>query len=427
MNNCVVGHLTHAGNETIQFGYDSRWLNRPFAPPVSTTLPLREAPYSGASVLAVFDNLLPDSERQRCEIAATVGAPGSDTCSLLAAIGNDCAGALQFAAEDEGPEDGGTGAGEISGDALGDTELEALLQSLPDTPLGIRSDDPFRIALAGAQKKTALLRHDGRWFKPHGSTPTTHILKTQIGKLPTGTDLSNSIENEYYCLELARAFGLSVANAEIHSFGDTKALVVERFDREVDKDGRIVRIHQEDMCQALSVHPTVKYERQGGPGMAQILDFLQRSETPAEDQAAVLKAQIVFWLTGATDGHAKNFSVFLGHGGTFRLTPLYDILTVEPSIANGSAGGLRPRLAMSVGTERHHRIEDIEAQHFLETAAMTETLGRHVLAEVVDTAADAIDAVESALPAPFSEDIHETVKAVAVKRLVKLQTLCASS
>lgn len=424
MDDRLVGHLTKTPNGTAVFSYDENWVSRPSAEPVSTTLPVREEPYDGAAVLAVFDNLLPDSVSQRSTIAGVVGADGDDAYGLLTAIGNDCAGALQFIADGDA-RDGTQANGGIAGEELDEDGVEALLKSLPQAPLGLAANDGFRIALAGAQKKTALLFHEGRWVKPHGRTPTTHILKTQIGKLPTGTDLSNSVENEFYCLKLAKAFGFPVAEVDMHTFGQTQALIVERFDRRIGEDGRIVRVPQEDMCQALSVHPTIKYERQGGPGVAQILEVLKGSETALDDQETVLKAQLFFWLTGATDGHAKNFSIFLGPGGTFRLAPLYDILTVEPSIANGSAEGLRPRLAMSVGMDRTHRIEDIGAEHFIETAeaaGLPQGLGRRVLEEVSETAEAAMAEVEDALPAGFSDQIHETVKAVVRQRRDKLQT-----
>src|SRR5207247_8200343 len=137
----------------------------------------------------------------------------------------------------------------INGEAISDQDVEKLLSNLVRAPLGLDLDREFRISVAGAQQKTALLHYKGKWFKPHGTTPTTHILKTQIGTLPNGIDLSNSVENEYYCLKLMAAFGLPVNAAEIRVFGETKALVIERFDRKWTRDGRLLRIPQEDFCQ----------------------------------------------------------------------------------------------------------------------------------------------------------------------------------
>lgn len=424
MNDSPVGYLEQAPKGNLTFRYDESWLAREDAVPASIMLPLREEPFAGPAVLAAFDNLLPDSESQRRTISERVRAGGADTFSLLKEIGRDCAGALQFTEEDGQADQYRIDPAKLDGEPLDTEALELLLQGLPQSPLGLTFRDSFRVAVAGAQKKTALLFHDNRWFKPHGVTPTTHILKTQIGKLPTGTDLSNSIDNEYYCLKLTEAFGLPVAAAEIQTFGATRALVVERFDRNRTEDGRIIRLHQEDMCQALSIHPSIKYERQGGPGVGQVLRVLEGSEDPARDQEIVLKAQLIFWLIGATDGHAKNFSIFVGPSGAFRLAPLYDILTVEPSIVDGSAGGLDPRLAMSVGAERQHTIANIEARHFLETAEearLSREVAIRILYEIAELAPSALAATEANLAPAFSPQIHETINSVVYRRLGKLR------
>jgi serine/threonine-protein kinase HipA len=243
-----------------------------------------------------------------------------------------------------------------------------MLNNLARAPLGLDREQDFRISVAGAQEKTALLWYKGKWLKPHGTTPTTHILKTQIGTLPNGVDLSNSVENEYYGLKLVAAFGLPVNAAEIKFFGKTKAIVIERFDRKWTEDGRLLRVPQEDFCQALSCPTSRKYQNEGGPGMGDILNLLKGGDTPAEDQKAFLKSQILFWLIGATDGHAKNFSVFLGRGGRFHMTPFYDVLTAQPSLDNRQIGRKQMKLAMSVGDSRHYKIDDIKGRHFIQTA-----------------------------------------------------------
>jgi serine/threonine-protein kinase HipA len=205
-----------------------------------------------------------------------------------------------------------------------------MLGDLRRAPLGLDESGEFRISLAGAQEKTALLHWEDKWQVPHGATATTHILKPEIGKVSNGVDLSQSIENEHLCMRL-RAAG----RPQIQEFGNTRALVVERFDRLWTRDGRLLRLPQEDCCQALSVPPTRKYEPDGGPGMRQIFDLLKASDEPEGDQRTFFKAQIVFWLLGATDGHAKNFSIFLLPGGRFRLTPLYDVMSAQPNVDAG--------------------------------------------------------------------------------------------
>ncbi|MFZ1802759.1 MAG: type II toxin-antitoxin system HipA family toxin, partial [Nitrospira sp.] len=328
LNNRLVGQLSKASTGAIEFQYDLQWLEWEHALPVSLSLPLREDVYRGEAVAAVFENLLPDSDVLKRRVAERVGAAGTDAYSLLAAIGRDCIGAMQFMAADSADEEDTT---MIKGEPLTGAAIETLLRGLSQSPLGLSREEAFRISVAGAQEKTALLRHKSRWWKPAGTTPTTHIFKKQIGRLPNGLDLSDSVENEFYCLKLVEAFGLPVAKAEMHTFGDTKALVIERFDRRWTKDKRLLRLPQEDCCQALSIPPTRKYQSEGGPGVVQIMSLLKGSDQPTADRITVLKAQILFWLIGATDGHAKNFSIFLGPGGSFHLTPLYDVLTAQPS------------------------------------------------------------------------------------------------
>lgn len=188
--------------------------------------------------MAVFENLLPDSEPLRRRVAEKVGAGGTDAYSLLAAIGRDCVGALQFVAGDIDIIESTA----IEGEPVDEAAIERLLRNLAQAPLGLDRDDDFRISIAGAQEKTALLRHGDAWLKPHGTTPTTHLFKTQIGQLPNGIDLSDSVRNEYYCLKLFAAFGMPVNLAEIKTFGETVALVVERFDRRWTQDGPANRV-----------------------------------------------------------------------------------------------------------------------------------------------------------------------------------------
>ncbi len=206
-------------------------------------------------------------------------------------------------------------------------------------------------------------------------------------------------------------------------FGNTKALVIERFDRFWTKDGRLLRLSQEDCCQALGVPPTRKYQSDHGPGMADILDLLKGSDSPDEDQKSFLKAQILFWLIGATDGHAKNFSLFLRPGGSFSLTPFYDVLTAQPSLDARQIEKKQLKLAMSVGTNHHYRIDAIHARHFIQTAndaALPRDIVHAALQEIQDRAPGAISQIEAALPANFPAQIHASVKRAMTVRLQSL-------
>lgn len=422
-NNKLVGHLLKEPSGAIQFKYDNAWLNEKQACPISLSMPLREDAYKGEPVAAVFENLLPDSDALRRRVAEKVGANGIDAYSLLTAIGRDCVGALQFIAADDDQTLANTA--KIDGQSIDEEVIEALLKNLAQAPLGLNRDDDFRISVAGAQEKTALLWYEGQWLKPHGKTPTTHIFKTQIGKLPNGIDLSNSVENEFYCLKLVEAFGIPVNHVEMKTFGKTKSLVIRRFDRHWTKDGRLIRLPQEDCCQALSVPPTKKYQNEGGPGIAEIVELLKGSDTPERDQRRFFKAQTLFWLMGATDGHAKNFSVFLKPGGGFEMTPLYDILTAQPSVDKRQIDRNQMKLAMRVGDNNHYRINEIRIRHFVQTgtaAGLPNKLMQSVIEEIIDSAQKAIATVETALPAGFPEELGKSVETSLLERLKYMRT-----
>ncbi|MCX6892415.1 MAG: type II toxin-antitoxin system HipA family toxin, partial [Verrucomicrobia bacterium] len=409
LNNSEVALLLKDPSGAISFKYDSSWLAKENAVPVSLSLPLREDPFRGAQVQAVFENLLPDSEHLRRAVAEKVGAQGTDAYSLLSQIGRDCVGALQFMPEGEEIDRRSSA---LSGEILDKRGIEDLLDNLVKTPLGLDGRTEFRISLAGAQEKTALLRYGGRWMKPHGVTPTSHILKKQMGRLPNGMDLSNSVENEFYCLKLLGAFGLPVNSAEIVRFGAHSVLVVERFDRRWTSPDRVMRLPQEDCCQALSFPPGQKYQTTGGPGMVNILDLLKGADFPWEDQRTFLKAQVLFWLIGATDGHAKNFSILLGPRGRFRMTPLYDVLSAQPSLDQHQISRKDMKLAMSVGDSRHYRLDEVVGRHFLQTAKrarLPETLTAGILREVTESAAKALATVECQLPGDFPAGICASI------------------
>jgi serine/threonine-protein kinase HipA len=416
LNGRLVGVLRREATGAIDFRYESDWLAWESTFPISLSLPLRENRYIGMSVINVVDNLLPESDPIRKRVAERVGAEGTDAYSLLTALGHDCVGALQFLPDgiDPGP------VGSADGKAISEEDIADIIKNLASAPLGMSEDVDFRISIAGAQEKTALLRKDGRWFKPTGTTATTHILKPQIGTLPNGIDLSNSVENEYLCLKLLAALGVPTATAEIADFGNRRTLVVERFDRLWTKDGRLLRRPQEDICQALSIPSTRKYQSDGGPGVRDIVELLKGSDRPNEDIAGFLRANIVFWLIGATDGHAKNFSVFLGPGGRFSMTPLYDVLTAQPSLDANQIRHNKFKLAMSVGTKRHYAIAEIMPRHFMQTlgdAGVANSLVQAIFGDLAANALKTIDTVIETLPAGFPGAVADSVRRGVSQRL----------
>lgn len=413
LNDRHVGALTRAADGAIGFRYDSDWLDWEHALPVSLSLPLDTLRYTGARVTAVFDNLLPDNDDIRRRIAGRVGAEGTDAYNMLAAVGRDCVGALQFLPD----HDPASSPARIDADPVDDDAIARILDDLGRAPLGLQPDDAFRISIAGAQEKTALLWWQDRWHRPLGTTPTTHILKPQIGMLPNGIDLSNSVENEHLCLTFLAELGLPVAATRIARFGKHPVLVVERFDRLWARDGRLLRRPQEDICQALSVPPTRKYEEHGGPGIADIVRLLAGSDRPDIDRRTVLAATIAFWLIGATDGHAKNFSISLGPGGRFGATPLYDVLSAEPSLAARQIERRQLRLAMAIGDKRRYRVTDIAPRHFLQTAARAgygQEATRAILQELRVKAepafAAAVRAMPEHTPAALTDPIGDAIR-----------------
>ncbi|TAL04573.1 MAG: type II toxin-antitoxin system HipA family toxin [Rhodospirillaceae bacterium] len=408
LNGQFVGRLKRKASGAIDFQYDQTWLARPEAIPVSLSLSLREQRYVGEPVSAVFENLLPDNTAIRRHLAQRVGARGTDAYSLLAEIGRDCVGALQFVLEGAAVGE----VGSIDGRQLKDAEIANIIRNLAHAPLGNSEDDEFRISIAGAQEKTALLRVDGKWLWPHGATATTHIVKPQIGLLDNGIDLSQSVENEHFCLRIAEACGLPTAKTEIHQFDDQSVLVIERFDRLWTKDKRLLRLPQEDCCQALSVPPSLKYQSEGGPGIRGILELLKASDDADADRKTFIKAQIVYWLLGATDGHAKNFSIRLFAGGRFRMTPLYDIMSAQPNVDAGQIQPKRFKLATSVGDKRHYLVNSITRRHFMQSAAsagMTQADIQSVFDELSKLGAKPIAKAGERLPSDFPEHIIESI------------------
>lgn len=413
MNGERVGEWRRPASGGQEFLYAEPWLTSPHARPISLSLPLRPSrePYR-AGVEAFFDNLLPDNRQIRERIQRRFQTPSISAFDLLQEIGRDCVGALQLMPEGQPP----TNIRQISAERITPGGVAQLLTRSLTSAFAQEesSDDPFRISLAGAQEKTALLFREGVWYRPIGTTPTTHILKLPLGVSPQGIDLSTSVENEWLCSEIVRGYGIKVAQSWIETFGEYKTLVVERFDRRLAADETwYLRLPQEDLCQATTTPPGLKYESDGGPGIGAIMDLLLGSEQAAEDRRNFMRTQLVFWMLAAIDGHAKNFSVFLLPGGAYRLTPRYDILSAYPVLGHGR-GKLSPhkiKMAMAVrGKNRHYRWMEICGRHWLETAKRSgfgqmET----VIQETIDKTPEVIRQGEAAIPKRFPDQIANSI------------------
>jgi len=423
VNGRLVGTLDRASNGAISFAYAPEWLrDERRAIPVSLSLPLREDRYTGAEVSAYFDNLLPDNDTIRRKVAEKVEAEGTDAFNLLASIGRDCVGALQFLPD--GADIPLTGPPQSV--PLDESEIAETIRNLASAPLGIQPDGEreFRISIAGAQEKTAFLWNDG-WCLPQGSTPTTHIFKPQLGELPNGLDMSCSVENEHFCLTFCRELGLAVPESQILDFEDIRVLSIKRFDRIETADSRLLRLPQEDFCQALSVPATRKYNSEGGPGISECLSLLTGSDDPEQDRLDFLKAQIVFWLIAATDGHAKNFSVLLFPGGRFRMTPIYDVMSAQPNFAQRRLRRNQIKLAMAVGDSRHYIVNEILPRHFAQSAkaaGVSLQQFQELIHGLEGGVYDALERTAASMPADVFEGIGQPIKETLE---TKLQTIRA--
>ena len=407
MNGFHIGNLTKSTSGALAFTYTLNWLETPGARPVSLSLPLQHQSYRDERVYNYFDNLLPDNKQIRDRIQARFQVSTSHPFDLLAAIGMDCVGAMQIVPDDEIPQD----IHQIKGKRLSDPQITQLLNNYRTAPLGMDEElvEDFRISIAGAQEKTALLWKDNNWHRPLGTTPTTHIFKLPIGMInDTGMDISDSCENEWLCLKIVEAFGLPVCSTEIKTFDETKVLVVERFDRRHSGDW-IIRLPQEDMCQALGVSPNKKYENDGGPGIKAIMRLLQQSRESKSDRILFFKSQVLFWLLAAIDGHAKNFSIFIEPEGRFRMTPLYDIMSAHPLLAKKQLQAKKIKMAMAFsGKNRHYHWDKIQVRHFISTAKQSgfnEKTAYAILVEMMDIVDDVIAYIEAQLPTDFPDAI----------------------
>lgn len=426
MNGLFVGVWAKNRTGTSVLRYDESWVRSPEGRALSLSLPFTvDREHRGDAVDFYFDNLLPDSVEVRRKLRRKFRAKSEEPFDLLTEIGQDCVGAVQLLPPDRKPG----GWNRIEGDRLADDDVERILASAgSDDPLAEGEADGFRISIAGAQEKTALLRMGGKWFRPHGATPTTHILKLPLGLVGNmRADMTDSVENEWLCREIMAGLGFETAPTEIATFGTKKALVVTRFDRRwqgiaptAEQKARfkptgdvwIARLPQEDFCQALGVLSERKYQADGGPTMHDCLRILAAGEDAPHDRETFVRAQLAFWLLAATDGHAKNFSIRHLRGGHFRLTPLYDVLSAWPILDQRTNGIPYPqaKLAMGVRSKNlHYRLRDVRAGHWQTLANSTGPDVWDRLLTMAQSTDGVLDDVARKLPAGFPERVWDRV------------------
>jgi len=427
MNGIPVGYW-ETSRHGERLGYFDEWLTDEQARPLSLSLPFLpgNVPYQGQFVTDYFDNLLPDNDAIRRRLAQRHQAGGVDAFQLLAKLGRDCVGAIQLLPEDEMPSD----VFEIRGNELSVDEIAQRLRNTTSIQaLGQHHhNDDLRLSIAGAQEKTALLRHQGQWLLPHGSTPTTHIFKLPLGLVGhMQADMRTSVENEWLCSKILNAYNIPIAQCEIEHFDDQKALVVERFDRALSSnESWIIRLPQEDMCQATATSPLRKYQSDGGPGIAQIMELLFGSDRAEEDRRNFFKTNLIFWVLAATDGHGKNFSIAHLPGGRYHATPIYDVLSVHPVIGKGKnqISPQKAKLAMSVrGSSNHYLIEKIQRRHWVAQGQQVGLGAENVeqlIEEIIELTEAVIDEVSKLLPDNFPMDIADAIFSGMKKQCAKL-------
>lgn len=417
-NGDYVGRWTVKASGESELQYDAAWHNSPRGRPISLSLPfnLHNEPLKGNRVLHYFDGLLPDSDAIRRRVAARFKTGSIEAFDLLAAVGRDCVGALQLLPEGITPQ----GQGKVDGIVVDDEDIERhLLDVINPGQYGSMQDpdDDFRISLAGAQEKDAFLWWDGKWMKPRGATPTTHIFKLPIGLIGgKKADFTTSVDNEWLCLRLLREYGLPTANAEIMTFGTQRVLVVERFDRTLSHDGKqLFRLVQEDFCQATGTSPLIKYENEGGPGLRQIFTLLQQSQQAVADMHTLMATQLLFWILRAPDGHAKNFSIQLLAGEQrFKMTPLYDVMSAYPAMGNGPNPWAEQDIKMAMtlfGKSKHYLAHKITRRHFNNTAKKVGygNSAEPLIQDFITRTPAVIDKVRAQLPAGFSEKVADRI------------------
>ena len=380
----LAGRLTQDEHGLTTFGYDAGWLAAPDAVPLSHSMLLRSGVFGRNECGAFFAGVLPESGK-RSLVARNLGVSANNDYALLERIGGDCAGAVTFI-------ESGRSLPPEKGDyrLVDEGELEQLLFGLPGRPL-MAGEAGVRLSLAGVQDKLAVRIMDGKVYLPLDGSPSSHILKPAIKEYP------DVVQNEAFCMRLARAVGLNVAHVEIGRAGAVDYLCVERYDRSVGPAG-LLREHQEDFCQALNVSPDNKYQAEGGPSLKDCFGLLREaSSSPVRDLQAMLDAVIFNCLIGNDDAHGKNFSLLYGRDATGRrtvgLAPLYDL------ISTARYENLSKAMAMKLGGESDsQKLSQVHFAKFAGDVGLTKPIVRTRVAELASATAKAIDGVSKELP-----------------------------
>jgi serine/threonine-protein kinase HipA len=384
-NGARVGQLALNEYGEPEFAYAEDWLATSNARPVSASLPLQPEPFDRRATLPFFEGLLPEAS-QRTAIAQALGISERNEFRLLEEIGGEVAGAIEVWPEGVAPASDGTADRSRS---LSDGELVALIDRLPTRPMLAGGEDGLRLSLAGAQSKLPVVYRDGEIALPAPGQPTTHILKPEIARF------EGTAENEAFCMRLARAIGLDVAHVQYRSISDKRFLLIERYDRQTGEDGKTMRLHQEDFCQALGFTSASKYASDGGPVFRDCFALVRRvTSRPGAEALKLLDAALFNAIIGNADAHAKNFSLLYLPDRT-QLAPLYDLLS---TIAYPD---LSQRFAMKIGGRRTlEEIYPADLDKFAKDIEIRAPFVRRRIGEIAETIIEQSGRVVSTLALP---------------------------
>lgn len=400
----LAGVLADDG-EALTFNYDSEWPAAGY-PPLSQSLPLG-GEFGERDVKAFFGGLLPEGDLRKM-LALELGVSEENDFSILEHVGGDCAGAVSLYLPGKAPREG---AGRV--DWLDEDALAHVVEGLPERPMYAGPDDEYRLSLAGAQDKLPVVVGDGwRIGLPREGRPSSHILKTPIAGLPA------TVLNEAFCLMVGERLGVRCARAEPCRVGETEMLLVERYDR-ATREGKTVRLHQEDFCQALSIESSRKYESEGGPKLVDCVELLRRvSRTPGADLPRFLDTWALSFLAGNHDAHGKNYSLLYDEAGP-ALAPAYDIIS---TIVYRGFRRMDRKMAMKVGGQRYaDRMTKRQLGRFLEEAVYGLAPARRRLRELAKRAPGAAREVAEEFKDQYWWDpILDHVVAVVERRADRL-------
>lgn len=407
-----MGRFVRDVRGRVSFTYNEEWQNAADTYPLSLSMPLALREHGHAKTDPFLWGLLPDNEKVLDQWGKKFQVSARNAFGLIAAVGEDCAGAVQFIRPERLDIILGKDSFEI--DWLTVEQIVQRLHTLREDSGAWRIPrDTGQFSLAGAQPKTALLFDKGRWGVPSGRVPTSHILK------PPTADYDGHAENEHFCLELARAIGLPVANSQIMRFKNEMAIVIERYDR-IHKGAKWYRVHQEDTCQALSILPTRKYQSDGGPGTRDIVELLRTfSSNASEDVDTFLDSIVYNWLIAGTDAHAKNYALLIATHGQVRLAPLYDIASILPY---HDLDIEKAKFSMKIGGE--YRLRNIGAYHWRKLAQELRTDPEIIVPRIDDVGQKLTEQIPEVVNRLRDEGLKHTIVDRLAKALTNRITAC---